>query len=74
MKLDKLPCCLGHCWNFPDGIYGLLNNFIVVEAKMPPCWLLLYGKGDIVMIMFLNFPCGYHVNHCKLSTKREAQC
>jgi hypothetical protein len=53
-KLDKLSCCLGHCWNCPDGISGLLNNFIVVEAKMPPCWLLSYGKGDIVMIMSIK--------------------
>jgi hypothetical protein len=50
-KLDKLSCFLGHCWNFPDGISGLLNNFIVVEARIPSCWLLSYGKGDIVMIM-----------------------
>jgi hypothetical protein len=74
-KLDKLSCCLGHCWNFPDGISGLLNNFILVEEKkIPSCWLLSYGKGDIVMIMSVKLPCGYHVNDCKLSTEREAQC
>jgi hypothetical protein len=46
-KLDKLSCFLGNYWNFPDGISGLLNNFIVVEEIMPYYWLLSYGKGDI---------------------------
>jgi hypothetical protein len=60
---------------FPrDGIYGLLNNFMVVEARMFSCWLLSYRKGNIVMTMSVKLPCGYHVNDCKLSTEREAQC
>ena len=50
-KLDKLSCFLGHCWSFPYNIFGLLNNFILVEEKMSSYWLFSYGKGDIVMIM-----------------------